>query len=159
MSEIHNTMISLASVPRLHPTVEWNLCAKTSRRRARHEKVKYYSAPGTISSFNILHSQTHIMPANTILIEGSFEELCTELTQYIDQTNKTTGQESNLEADVEPLLKEDKKEDALKKVITASPALNNAPERGMTGMDRNGQERGLTHVKNSLLHTTFSFTS
>ena len=72
---------------------------------------------------------------NTLLIEGSFEELCTELTQYIDQTNKTTGQETNLEAEVEPLLKEDKKEDALKKVITASPALNNAPERGMAGND------------------------
>lgn len=69
------------------------------------------------------------MPSNTILIEGSFEELCTELVQYIDQTNKSSGQESNLEAEVEPLLKEEKKEEALKKVVTASPALNNAPER------------------------------
>lgn len=75
------------------------------------------------------------MPAaNTILIEGSFEELCTELTQYIDQTNKNAGQETNLEAEVEPLLKEEKKEDALKKVVTASTALNSAPERGISHM-------------------------
>jgi len=99
------------------------------------------------------------MPANTILIEGSFEELCTELTQYIDQTNKATGQESNLEAEVEPLLKEEKREDALKKVVTASSALNSAPERGTARRSRNGEEHGLTDTKNSSLHTTFSFTS
>jgi len=98
------------------------------------------------------------MPANTILIEGSFEELCTELTQYIDQTNKASGSESNLEAEVAPLLKEEKKEDALKKVITASSALNNAPERGTTGKTRINKERGLTQTKNSSPHTTFLFT-
>ena len=63
--------------------------------------------------------------ANTLLIEGSFEELCDELAVYIDGL---AG--SQVQAEVAPLLKEDNKVDALKKVVTASAALNKAPERG-----------------------------
>jgi len=67
---------------------------------------------------------------NTLLIEGSFEELCEELAQYIDNVSSTQGQQTSVQQEIQPLLQEGKKEDALKKVVSASPALNNAPERG-----------------------------
>lgn len=68
-------------------------------------------------------------PSNTLLIEGSFEELCDELAQYIDGLNNAQGQQTSIQSEIAPLLQEDKKEDALKKVITASSVLNSAPER------------------------------
>lgn len=63
--------------------------------------------------------------ANTLLIEGSFEELSDELAVYLDGLSG-----SSVQAEIAPLLKEDNKVDALKKIVTASSALNNAPERG-----------------------------
>ncbi|KAL1304850.1 hypothetical protein AAFC00_003775 [Neodothiora populina] len=69
-------------------------------------------------------------PSNTLLIEGSFEELCDELATYIDSLNTAQGQQqSSLQSEVAPLLQEGKQEDALKKVVTASSVLNSAPER------------------------------
>ncbi|KAG9808508.1 eukaryotic translation initiation factor 3 subunit M, partial [Aureobasidium melanogenum] len=62
--------------------------------------------------------------ANTLLIEGSFEELSEELAVYIDGLSQ-----SSLQSEIAPLLKEGNKVDALKKIVTASSALNSAPER------------------------------
>lgn len=69
-------------------------------------------------------------PANTLLIEGSFEELCDELAVYVDGINSAQGQQTSVQSEIAPLLEEGKKDDALKKIITASSALNNAPEKG-----------------------------
>jgi translation initiation factor 3 subunit M len=65
------------------------------------------------------------MASNTLLIEGSFEELSEELAVYIDGLSQ-----SSCQAEIAPLLKDGNKVDALKKIVTASSALNSAPERG-----------------------------
>jgi translation initiation factor 3 subunit M len=71
-------------------------------------------------------------PVNTLLIDGSFEELCEELAAYLDDLRKKQGDENaNLKGDVSPLLEDGRKDDALKKVVTASSVLNSAPEKGM----------------------------
>ncbi len=77
-------------------------------------------------------------PANTLLIEGSFEELAEELAQYFDHVRKptapssTTGGEEgpSLHAEVTRLLGVNQKDEVLKKLVTASVVLNSAPERG-----------------------------
>jgi len=69
-------------------------------------------------------------PTTTLLIEGSFEELADELAQYIDNLKKSHGDEgSNIQAEVTAHLKENKKDEALKKLIMGSQALNQAPEK------------------------------
>jgi translation initiation factor 3 subunit M len=67
---------------------------------------------------------------NTILIEGSFEELTDEFAQYIDTLKKGQGDESDLQGEAAALLKENKKDDVLKKLVVGSQALNQAPEKG-----------------------------
>lgn len=69
-------------------------------------------------------------PSNTLLIEGSFEELCDELAVYLDGLNNAQGQQTQLQQEIAPLLEEGKKDDALKKLVTASSVLSSAPERG-----------------------------
>lgn len=71
-------------------------------------------------------------PVNTLLIEGSFEELSDELAQYIDTLRKAQGTEdSDVQTEIAPLLAaEGKKDEVLKKLVTSGIALNNAPERG-----------------------------
>jgi translation initiation factor 3 subunit M len=67
----------------------------------------------------------------TLLIEGTFEELTDEFAQYIDSLKKSQGDDStNLQAESAELLKENKKDDLLKKLVVASLALNQAPEKG-----------------------------
>jgi translation initiation factor 3 subunit M len=68
---------------------------------------------------------------NTILIEGTFEELVDEFAQYIDTLKKGQGdEESNLQGETADLLKENKKDDVLKKLVVGGQALNQAPEKG-----------------------------
>lgn len=68
----------------------------------------------------------------TLLIEGTFEELTDEFAQYIDSLKKSQGDESaNLQAESAELLKENKKDEVLKKLVVGSQALNQAPEKGM----------------------------
>lgn len=70
-------------------------------------------------------------PKNTILIEGSFEELTDEFAQYIDSLKKSQGDEtSNLQSESAELLKENKKDEVLKKLVVGSQTLNQAPEKG-----------------------------
>jgi hypothetical protein len=71
-------------------------------------------------------------PTTTLLIEGSFEELADELAQYIDSLKKTQGDESStLQAECEEVLKDNQKDEALKKLVMGSQVLNQAPEKGM----------------------------
>lgn len=71
-------------------------------------------------------------PTNTLLIEGSFEELADELAQYIDGVKKSQGDESsNLQAEIAPLSEQRQKDEVLKKIVTAGAILNAAPEKGM----------------------------
>ncbi len=71
-------------------------------------------------------------PTNTLLIEGSFEELADELAQYIDGIKKSQGEEGpNLQAEIAPLSEQRQKDEVLKKIVTASAILNAAPEKGM----------------------------
>lgn len=70
------------------------------------------------------------------LVEGAFEELAQELAVYLDGLK---GEGSTISADITPLLadsekaegsrQETDKDGALKKLVTASSALNGAPER------------------------------
>lgn len=70
-------------------------------------------------------------PANTLLIEGSLEELSDELAQYIDNLRKTQNVEgAPIQPEVTSLLEEKKTEEALKKLVGAASVLNTAPEKG-----------------------------
>ena len=68
---------------------------------------------------------------NTLLIEGSFEELADELAQYVDEIRRRQGDDSaSLQADITPILEKGQKDEALKKLVTGSAVLNAAPEKG-----------------------------
>jgi len=72
-------------------------------------------------------------PNTTMLIEGSFEELAEELAQYIDTLKKANGDESSsIQSECADLLKENKKDEVLKKLVMGSQTLNQAPEKGTT---------------------------
>ncbi|KAG8525395.1 uncharacterized protein KY384_009039 [Bacidia gigantensis] len=72
-------------------------------------------------------------PSNTLLIEGTFEELSEELAQYLDDVSKKQNPDATpIKPEVTPLLTQEKKDDVLKKLVTASSVLNNAPERAYT---------------------------
>lgn len=66
-------------------------------------------------------------PTNTLLIEGSFEELASELASYIDDVRKS---DSPIQPDVAKLLEDSKREDVLKKLVMNASILNSAPEKG-----------------------------
>ena len=71
-------------------------------------------------------------PSNSLLIEGTFEELADELAQYIDDVRKKQGDENpSLKSEVAPLLEQGQKDEALKKLVTASSILSSAPEKGI----------------------------
>lgn len=75
-------------------------------------------------------------PTTTLLIEGSFEELTDELAQYIDNLKKTHGDEnSSIQAECEALLKDNQKDEVLKKLVMGSQTLNQAPEKGMQSLE------------------------
>ena len=70
-------------------------------------------------------------PSNTLLIDGTFEELAEELGQYIDDIKKKHGDEaSSVRADLTPLLEHGQHDDVLKKLVSNSSTLNSAPEKG-----------------------------
>ena len=66
-----------------------------------------------------------------VFIDGTFEDLADELASYIDNLKKV-DEDAGVRAEVKPLLDANKKDDALKKLVTASPALNSAPEKEFT---------------------------
>ncbi len=70
-------------------------------------------------------------PSNTLLIEGSFEELADELAHYVDEVQKKLNPENaNVQAEITPLLEKGQKDEVLRKLVTATDVLNNAPEKG-----------------------------
>ncbi|KAI9808236.1 MAG: hypothetical protein M1825_004693 [Sarcosagium campestre] len=69
-------------------------------------------------------------PTNTLLIEGPFEELAEELAQYLDNLRKNQPDvATKVHDEVVEVLQTRKKDEALKKLVTASAALNSAPEK------------------------------
>ena len=71
-------------------------------------------------------------PVNTLLIDGSFDELSDELAHYIDEIKRKQGDETtNIQAEITPLLTQRQQDDVLKKLVAGSAALNSAPEKGM----------------------------
>lgn len=69
-----------------------------------------------------------IMAKNQVFIDGQFEDLAAELAQYIDNVTKVE-EGKGVRAEIKPLLEQKQKDEVLKKLITASRALNAAPER------------------------------
>ena len=72
-------------------------------------------------------------PSNTLLIEGSFEELADEFAHYLDETQKKQTPDNanaNVQSEITPLLEKGQKDEVLKKLVTASDVLNTAPEKG-----------------------------
>ena len=71
-------------------------------------------------------------PSNTLLIEGSFEELADEFAHYLDEVQKkqTPDNNANVQSEITPLLEKGQKDEVLKKLVTASDVLNSAPEKG-----------------------------
>ena len=70
-------------------------------------------------------------PSNTLLIEGSFEELSDEFAHYVEELQKKQKPDSpSLQAEVAPLLEQGQKDEVLKKLVVASAILNSAPEKG-----------------------------
>ncbi|KAI9842867.1 MAG: hypothetical protein M1838_002957, partial [Thelocarpon superellum] len=69
-------------------------------------------------------------PTNTLLIEGPFEELAEELAQYIDNVKPSNSEtEPSVQSEVSRLLEQNQKDEALKRLVTASAVLNAAPEK------------------------------
>lgn len=118
-----------------------NLTLLASHHGKRNPLTIPQQAPRTASSALLLLQAypyaaiTMPGPKNTLLIEGSFEELTDEFAQYIDSLKKSQGDEaSNLQGESADLLKENKKDEVLKKLVVGSQALNQAPEKGMNDM-------------------------
>jgi translation initiation factor 3 subunit M len=68
-----------------------------------------------------LHELEMARTSQQVFIEGSFADLAQELAEYL-----------NIGPEIQPLLAENKKDDALKKLVTASIALNSTPEKEFT---------------------------
>lgn len=105
------------------------------------------------------HSQTTMpSPSNTLLIEGSTEELADELAIYIDVLRAAQGVEGPIQPEVNTLLQEKKIEDALKKLVGAASILNSAPEKGVYSLLSSlGPKANLS--QKSSQPTTSSYTS
>lgn len=113
------------------------------------------------------------MATNTLLIEGSFDELADELARYIDTIRKSVSAASatpsaevaSVHAEIAQLLEklrekeqseeelteeqtkevQNERTEVLKKLVLAAPVLNGAPEKGMTVFClKGGRSRMLT---------------
>ncbi|KAL2824598.1 hypothetical protein BDW59DRAFT_147178 [Aspergillus cavernicola] len=82
-------------------------------------------------------------PSTTLLIEGSFSELAEEFAAYLDALSKP--EEASLQTDLAPLLQplheqeqndtqidQSKRDEVLKKLVSAATVLNTAPEKEIT---------------------------
>ncbi|KAI1383305.1 PCI-domain-containing protein, partial [Hypoxylon trugodes] len=63
-------------------------------------------------------AQEEEQPQQRVFVDGSFAELAQEMADHL-----------HIGDDVKPLLEKDQKDEALKKIVLASPALNSAPEK------------------------------
>jgi hypothetical protein len=69
-------------------------------------------------------------PVNTLLIDGSFEELSDELAHYLDDRKRQGDDGTSLQAEIAPLLEQGQKDEVLRRLVAASAVLNSAPEKG-----------------------------
>lgn len=102
---------------------------------ARHERQDFaaQSRQGAIQEqYNSSIFANMPGPSNTLLIEGTFDELADELAHYIDDVQrKQTPDTANTQAEITPLLEQGQKDEVLKKLVTGSSVLNTAPEKGI----------------------------
>ena len=70
-------------------------------------------------------------PSNTLLIEGTFEELADELAHYFDDVRKKQSDSGSVQSEIAPLLEQGQRDEALKKLVAASTTLHQAPEKGV----------------------------
>lgn len=66
--------------------------------------------------------------ANTLMVEGTFEDQIVELAQYFD-TRKGVNPTQGLTLEIEKFIENEKKEDALKRIVETSAVLLTCPER------------------------------
>ena len=73
-------------------------------------------------ALDCVSADLHEMARSTqqVFIDGTFADLAQELAEYL-----------NIGAEIQPLLEENKKDDALKRLVTASTALNSSPEKSL----------------------------
>jgi translation initiation factor 3 subunit M len=79
----------------------------------------------------VTYELDNMAATHQVFIDGTFEDLADELAGYIDNVKKVDEAEG-VRAEIKPLLAANKKDDALKKLVTASPVLNSAPEKEFT---------------------------
>lgn len=66
-----------------------------------------------------------------VFVDGTFEDLADELAGYLDNVKKVDESEG-VRAEIKPLLEANKKDEALKRLVTSSTVLNAAPEKEFT---------------------------
>ena len=82
-------------------------------------------------------------PSNTLLIEGSFEELADELSHYLDEVKRKQGDTNTaIQTEITPLLEQNQKDEVLKKLVTGGAVLNSAPEKGSSIIYKPRSPRG-----------------
>jgi len=62
-----------------------------------------------------------------LMVEGSFYDQMDELAQYLDTVNQTPGV---LSGELAPLAEREEKDEIVRKLVGASSALSQAPEKG-----------------------------
>lgn len=70
------------------------------------------------TSFSYFSVQYDLKMTQRLFVDGTWEELAQEMAAYVDAGD-----------DVQPLLEKGQKDEALKKIVTASAVLNSKPER------------------------------
>jgi translation initiation factor 3 subunit M len=85
----------------------------------------------TLKSVASLLETMAVETTTQVFIDGAFEDLADELAAYIDNVKKV-DETSGVRAEIKPLLAGNQKDEALKKLVIASPALNAAPEKEFT---------------------------
>jgi translation initiation factor 3 subunit M len=68
-------------------------------------------------------------PTNTLLIEGSFEELASELASFIDNVRHS---DSPIQPEIAKLLEASRRDEVLRKLVVNASILNSATEKGQT---------------------------
>lgn len=96
---------------------------KTTQRVNASPRTKVFHHDPTAFKLACVSANLHTMAPTTqhVFIEGTFADLAQELAEYL-----------NIGSEIAPLLEENKKDDALKKLVTHSIALNATPEKEFT---------------------------
>ena len=103
-----------------------SLALEGAPRYPAHKVLQYIQTVKTTATIVVMPG-----PTNTLLIEGSFEELSDELAHYIDDHQKKQNPDSaSIQPEITSLLERKQKDEVLKKLVTGSAVLNIAPEKG-----------------------------